>query len=114
MLYKKESIGTFVPAEKQEVIAEAKRIYSYSLRRGRKIENPSLAGDAMQARLVNKQHEVFACLFLDSQHRILGFDELFRGTIDGASIHPREVVKEALTCKCSGSRLCPQSPVRQS
>jgi DNA repair protein RadC len=41
-------------------------------------------------------HEVFACIYLDNQHRVLAFDELFRGTIDGASVYPREVVKAAL------------------
>jgi DNA repair protein RadC len=39
---------------------------------------------------------VFACLFLDNRHRVIAFEELFRGTIDGASVHPREVVKHAL------------------
>jgi len=40
---------------------------------------------------------VFCCLFLDNRHRVITFDEVFRGTIDGASVHPREVVKLALT-----------------
>jgi len=39
---------------------------------------------------------VFACLFLDNRHRVIDFEELFRGTIDGASVHPREVVRRAL------------------
>src|SRR5690606_38156077 len=42
------------------------------------------------------KHEQFCCLWLDSQHRMLAFDELFRGTLDHASVHPREVVKVAL------------------
>ncbi|MEN7342123.1 MAG: DNA repair protein RadC, partial [Pseudomonadota bacterium] len=41
-------------------------------------------------------HEIFCCLYLDNQHRVLGFETLFRGTIDGTSVHPREVVKQAL------------------
>ncbi len=41
-------------------------------------------------------HEVFGCLFLDNRHRVLAFEELFHGTLDGASVHPREVVKRAL------------------
>ena len=39
---------------------------------------------------------MFCCLYLDNRHRLIAFDELFRGTIDGASVHPREVVKQAL------------------
>jgi DNA repair protein RadC len=42
------------------------------------------------------EHEVFACLFLDNRHRVIAFEKLFRGTIDGASVYPREVVKAAL------------------
>ena len=42
------------------------------------------------------EYEVFACLFLDNQHRVISFDEMFTGTIDGASVHSREVVKAAL------------------
>jgi DNA repair protein RadC len=48
------------------------------------------------AKLRHHQREVFACLFLDSQHRILNFEEIFFGTIDCADIYPREVVKRAL------------------
>jgi DNA repair protein RadC len=42
------------------------------------------------------EHEVFCCLYLDKRHRLIHFEELFRGTIDGASVHPREIVKLAL------------------
>lgn len=96
MLYTKSLSGEFIPAEHQDIIAEAKRIYSYSLRKGQKIDNPSQASESIQSRLRDKHHEVFACLYLDSQHRIIAFEELFRGTIDGAVVHPREVVKEAI------------------
>jgi DNA repair protein RadC len=46
--------------------------------------------------LRDRPFEVFCCLFLDNRHRLIAFDELFRGTIDGASVHPREVVRQAL------------------
>ncbi|HEY5972737.1 MAG TPA: JAB domain-containing protein, partial [Pseudoxanthomonas sp.] len=44
-----------------------------------------------------REHEVFAALFLDTRHRALGFEELFRGTVDGAEVHPREIVRRALS-----------------
>ena len=97
ILYRKSLSGEFIPAEHRDIIAEAKRIYSYSLRKGQKIDNSSQASESIQSRLRDKHHEVFACLYLDSQHRIIAFKELFRGTIDGAVVHPREVVKEAIT-----------------
>ena len=48
------------------------------------------------ARLRDLPHELFCCLYLDNRHRVILFDELFRGTIDGTSVYPREVVKQAL------------------
>lgn len=50
----------------------------------------------LQAKLQGYRYEVFACLWLDNQHRVIRFEELFRGTIDGASVYPREVVQAAL------------------
>lgn len=50
----------------------------------------------LEARLKGKPHEVFACLYLDNRHRVICYEELFHGTIDGASVHPREVVRRAL------------------
>ena len=51
---------------------------------------------SLTARLRDLEHEVFCCLYLDKRHRLIQFEELFRGTIDGASVHPREIVKLAL------------------
>ncbi len=58
--------------------------------------NPRDSGDYLRARLRHLPYEVFGCLYLDNRHRVLAFEELFRGTIDGASVHPREVVRACL------------------
>ena len=50
----------------------------------------------VKLQLANFEHEVFACIFMDNRHRIIIFEKMFRGTIDGASVYPREVVKSAL------------------
>jgi len=50
----------------------------------------------LTSRLRHQPHEVFACLFLDNRHRMIRYEELFHGTIDGASVHPRQVVRRAL------------------
>ena len=63
---------------------------------GQVIQSPEDCQDFLSARLRDKPHEVFCCLFLDSRHRVLALDELFRGTIDSTSVYPREVVKQAL------------------
>lgn len=74
----------------------AQRYYSASLPCGEAIRSPSDTATFLQARMRHLEHELFCCLFLDNRHRVLGFSELFRGTIDGTSVYPREVVKEAL------------------
>ena len=74
----------------------ARRYYSESLPCGEAIRSPSDTATFLQARMRHLDHELFCCLFLDNRHRVLGFVELFRGTIDGTSVYPREVVKEAL------------------
>ncbi len=60
------------------------------------LTDPRRCADYLRAALVGRPYEVFACLFLDQRHRVLRFEELFRGTIDGAAVYPREVVKRAL------------------
>lgn len=67
-----------------------------SLERGIALTDPSTAGRYFSQRLRHRAHEVFAALFLDTRHRALAFEELFQGTIDGAEVHPREVVRRAL------------------
>jgi len=57
---------------------------------------PADAARFFKARLLDLPHEVFCCLFLDTRHRLIRYEELFRGTIDGATVYPREVVKRAL------------------
>ena len=60
------------------------------------LANPRESGDYLSARLRHLPYEVFACLYLDNRHRVLAYEELFRGTVDGASVHPREVVRACL------------------
>ncbi len=58
--------------------------------------DPSLSARYLKSRLCAYPYEVFACLFLDNRHRVIAFEELFRGSIGGASVHPREVVRRCL------------------
>lgn len=66
------------------------------LARGDALTDPATAGRYFAGRLRDRPHEVFAALFLDTRHRALAFEELFQGTVDGAEVHPREVVRRAL------------------
>lgn len=73
------------------------RHLSSALERGDALSDPGAAGRYFVQRLRHHPHEVFAALFLDTRHRALAFEELFRGSIDGAEVHPREVVRRALS-----------------
>lgn len=66
------------------------------LERGEALSDPRKAGDYFAKRLRCLQHEVFACLFLDNQHQLIAYEELFTGSLDGAEVHPREVLKTCL------------------
>ena len=66
------------------------------LERGDALADPAAAGRYFAQRLRGSANEVFAALFLDTRHRALGFEELFRGSIDGAEVHPRVLVQRAL------------------
>jgi len=63
---------------------------------GQPLTSPRDSAAYLKARLGHLPYEVFAVIFLDARHRVLAYEELFRGTIDGASVHPREVVREAI------------------
>jgi DNA repair protein RadC len=69
------------------------RMLHAGLERGEALSDPQAAGRYFAQRLRGLPHEVFAALFLDTRHRVLAFEELFQGTLDGAEVHPREVVR---------------------
>ena len=80
----------------QAALEIGRRHLAETLRRGDALTSPETTRAYLHARLRDLPHEVFAALYLDNRHRVIAFEELFRGTIDGASVHPREVVKRAL------------------
>jgi DNA repair protein RadC len=80
----------------QAALELARRHYQELMQVGPALTNPRATRHFLRARLRDLPHEVFCCVYLDNRHRVIGFEELFRGTIDGASVHPREVVKRAL------------------
>jgi DNA repair protein RadC len=73
-----------------------RRCLERSLPARQPLRNPEDAAACFSARLADLPHEAFACVFLDTRHRVICFELLFRGTIDGAPIYPREVLKRAL------------------
>ena len=74
----------------------ARRHYREALRAGPALNAPAATRQFLTAQLRDRPYEVFCCLHLDNRHRLIHFEEVFRGTIDGASVHPREIVRQAL------------------
>jgi len=89
-------LGDAKYAQLQAVMEMARRHFAEILQRGDALTSPEITRAYLSAQLRGYRYEVFACLFLDNQHRVLQWEELFRGTIDGASVYPREVAKRAL------------------
>jgi DNA repair protein RadC len=95
-LYVREGDG-YREATPRDVISRAQGYIDQRYRSGAPVmTSPARTREFLRLRLGARDHEIFAALFLDNRHRLIQFVELFRGTIDGASVHPREVVKEAL------------------
>jgi DNA repair protein RadC len=88
--------ATGAPISDDAVVDSALKILAERLVRGDLLQSSAATRQYLVLRFADLEHEVFCCLFVDNRHRVIACDELFRGTIDGASVHPREVVKRAL------------------
>jgi DNA repair protein RadC len=88
----------------------ARRYFEETLPMGQAIRSPADTETFLLARLRDRPHEVFCCLYLDNRHRVIRFEELFRGTIDGTSVYPREVVKQALSVNAAAIILAHNHP----
>ena len=91
-----KGLGLAKYSQIQAAIELGKRYLEANLEKKGVLSNPDDTKNFLLAQLRAYPHEVFACLFLDNRHQIISFDEMFSGTIDGASVYPREVVKQAL------------------
>ncbi|SFM03067.1 DNA repair protein RadC [Variovorax sp. OV329] len=88
--------GSAKRAEVAAVLELARRALAERLRERTMFESPEAVKNYLRLSIGSKAHEVFAVLFLDSQHRMIAMEELFRGTLSQASVYPREVVMRAL------------------
>jgi len=88
--------GRYLPATAEQILEEARRVIDLKIQRGETFTSPELVKEYLITKLAGFEHEVFAALFLDAKHQLIQYVEMFRGSIDSASVYPREVVKEAL------------------
>ena len=93
---KTKGLGTAKYVQLHAALELGRRYLESSISRGQVLASPKDTRDYLRAKLRAYPYEVFACLFLDNRHRVICFEELFTGTIDGASVHPREIVRRAL------------------
>jgi len=93
---RRKGLGEAKYAQLQATVEIARRHLAEGLERKDCLTSPGQTRSYVRARLRDYEHEVFACLMLDNRNRVIAWRELFRGTVDGASVYPREVVKQAL------------------
>ncbi|MDX2504579.1 MAG: DNA repair protein RadC [Gammaproteobacteria bacterium] len=95
-----DKAGTYTvdcPITNEDILEKASDILLERINHSDVITNPQDTRTFLKFKISAREHEVFVVLFLDNRHRLIAYKELFRGTVDGASVYPREVVKEALT-----------------
>ena len=92
----RDAQGRYLLATTDQILEAARQAIEHKMQRGASFSSPAAVKEYLRAKLAGFEHEVFAVLFLDTQHRLIEYAEMFRGTIDSASVYPRELVKEAL------------------
>jgi DNA repair protein RadC len=88
--------GTAESASTQDILAAARAVLAHRVRRGALLQSPERVGEYLATRVGHLDYECFGLILVDGRHRVIDCVELFRGTIDGASVYPREVVKLVL------------------
>lgn len=106
----RDDSGRYRPASGDEIIEAALSEINRRFARGVMMTSPARTIEFLRLRLAPLEHEVFAVLWLDNKNRVLAFEELFRGTIDSANVHPRELVKSALRHNAAACILCHNHP----
>ena len=105
-----KGLGPAKRAELAAVVELARRSLQQRLADRPAFDSPQAVRDYLQLQLAAREHEVFAVLFLDAQHHLLRFDEMFRGTLTQTSVYPREVVRRALALNAGAVILAHNHP----
>ena len=92
------------------IVEQALSMLECEVREADALSSPDAVRDFLRLQLGDLPHEVFACMFMDAQNRLIDYQELFRGTLTQTSVYPREVVKEALACNAASVILTHNHP----
>ena len=107
-LFTRHKNGRYREADRQTICETAAEYLDPLV--GASIRSPKDTEDFLRNKLAHLPHELFCVVYLDNRHRVVKFSELFRGTIDGTSVYPREIVKEALFCNAAAVILAHNHP----
>lgn len=106
--------GHYNLATPDQILDAARRVITQKMKPGVNFERPLSAAQYLIPKLGELEHEVFVVMFLDTRHRLIEYSEMFRGTYNSASVHPREVVKEALRLNAAAVILAHNHPTGNS
>jgi DNA repair protein RadC len=109
-LFIQSATGAFEVASTEQILDTARRLLAHRVRRGASLDSPQKVREYLSVKLGRLDYEVFSVILADAHHRVIEYVELFRGTIDGASVHPREVVKLVLAKGASAVLLVHNHP----
>ncbi len=106
-----ETPPPYTPDNDAAIIAQALDILGARLRKpGAVMDSPATTRAFLCLKLAEREHEIFAVLFLDTRHRVIAYEEIFHGTVDGAAVYPREIVKRALALNAAAVVLAHNHP----
>jgi DNA repair protein RadC len=106
----RETDGSYLPVSDDIVINTALKLLAQRVAKGSLLSSPDAVKNYLRLRFADLQHEVFCLLYVDKRNRLIACEDLFRGTIDGATVHPREVVKAALRHNAAGVLIAHNHP----
>lgn len=110
-LFVQDALGQYIPASEDFVIAQALATVDKRMRNENDVfHSPMAVKGFLSLKLGQLSYEIFAVLFLDSQNRLLSYEELFRGTVTQTSVYPREIAKRALELNASACILAHNHP----
>lgn len=96
--------------EEHPIIRQALELLASEIQQTDTLQSPDAVKDYLRLKLGDRTHEVFAVVFMDSQNRVITYEELFRGTLSQTSVYPREVVMESLKLNAASVILCHNHP----
>lgn len=91
-----KGLGPAKRAQFEAAMELARRSLKEEMRSVSALTSPGAVRDYLRLAIAEREHEVFVCLWLDAQHRVIACEELFRGTLTQTSVYPREIVKAGL------------------